>query len=817
MVMAGWLFAVSASVADGILPETATAAADLTNGTYVIKLKSKTNVGYLNYYASCSGGRKFHNTNTTVDGTDLSYFWTLKKNEDDGTFTLQNLSSGAYVPADAERNKNMTSSTEESNAANLKYEAITSPTLEGAVTLYQTNYQNGSNNLYIHCNDHVENGSTGNLSYWDGNYVGDNATTVQFVFYKVETTTVTYNLKDADGNTLETKTVENVPVGSTATAPTFDNTTYAYYNVSYYYSLGVTASDKVVSTTNNTFDVQPVKGTAPFTEGTAYTVKFQASDADCLAYISGDNMTAGLTLDTWAKYTHGLWLFSESGYGVKIYNLAEKKYLQVASGDNQTKAVFTDDESAATAFVVRQNNTSGTFSIQYPGTASAFLGDHVNSNLGLWNPGSSRETEAQNGARSKWTITAVDLTTAQAFANTQIEAVNTDAYNSDGLLQLMYTADQQSSFKQSVSAATDLSALIAIDFPSGVFSPETGVYHQIYNNRTGNSYISSATIRVSTAGELTTDFDSESNRQILRNTSSDALVPQLWQFETSDDAGYYYVKNANVGLYFGKMTAYGSAIEMPAKKEWSGTFQLIEGQSSTQAGFRQSDGHLINAHGGADTKIIADWNGNSMSDAGSNWCIKKVTEVPVTISSAAGYASLALPFAVKIPESSGVKAYIATTIKPTYLQLEEISGNVIPANTGIILGYEGGTTVNLAITTDEAASTDGNVLLGATAKRAGFESDATYVLALNSAGEPAFLQSELTVVPANKAYLLTTSIPTEAQTTAYTFHFGGTVDGISTATKADTTETFYDLKGHRVLYPSRGIYVTGTGKKVLMK
>lgn len=817
MVMAGWLFAVSASADGYTVAETPTAAADLTDGTYVIKMKSKTNVGYLTYYASCSANRKFHNTNTTFDGTDYTYVWKLKKSEDGETFTLQNVATDVYVPADAERNKNMQSSTAESNAANLKYEAITSPTLEGAVTLYQTNNTYSGSNLYIHCNDHVDNGSSDNLSYWNGNNVGDNATTVQFVFYKVtyQTTTVTYNLKNSEGTIIETVTQTDVPEGYTAAIPTFTSTANG---LSYYYSLALSATDKKITTTNNTFDVMLTKGTAPFTDGTAYTVKFKSSDNDCLAYISGDNMTSGLTLDTWAKYTHGLWQFSESGYGVKIYNLAEKKYLQVASSNNQTKAVFTDDESAATVFVVRQNNTTGTFSIQYPGTSCAFLGDHVNSNLGLWNPGSANETNALNSGNSQWTITAVDLTAAQAFANAKIEAEAevTEAYSSEGLLQYAFTSDQKSSFKTSVSAATDLQTLIAVAYPTGAFLPEAGAYHQIYNDRNGNSYISSATIRVSTEGELNTTFDDESNRRIFRNTASDALVPQLWQFEASDAAGYYYVKNANVGQYMGKMTGYGTAVDMPTKKEWSGTFQLVLGKSNTQAGLQQSDGHLLNAHGGVNTQIIADFNNNSMNDDGSNWCIKKVTEVPVTISSV-GYASLCLPFAVAIPENSGVKAYIATTIEPTYLKLQELSGKVIPANTGVLLGYEGGTTVNLAITTDEAASTTGNVLVGATARRAGFESDATYVLARNSAGEAAFLQSELTVVPANKAYLLTSSIPTQSQTSAYTFRFGDTVDGIHTATKAAGSETYYDLNGRRVLYPSRGIYVNGNGEKVLLK
>lgn len=49
------------------------------------------------------------------------------------------------------------------------------------------------------------------------------------------------------------------------------------------------------------------------------------------------------------------------------------------------------------------------------------------------------------------------------------------------------------------------------------------------------------------------------------------------------------------------------------------------------------------------------------------------------------------------------------------------------------------------------------------------------------------------------------------------FADGGTtgVEGAVTATQKK--ETFYDLNGRPVAYPTKGIYVTSSGKKVLFK
>lgn len=85
-----------------------------------------------------------------------------------------------------------------------------------------------------------------------------------------------------------------------------------------------------------------------------------------------------------------------------------------------------------------------------------------------------------------------------------------------------------------------------------------------------------------------------------------------------------------------------------------------------------------------------------------------------------------------------------------------------------------------------------------------------------------FYKSTIEVVPANKAYLLgsniSSSTPTTSAVNAYLFHVGETTGIGQVATDAQSEPAkYYDLNGRRVLYPTRGIYVTGNGQKVLIK
>ena len=70
-------------------------------------------------------------------------------------------------------------------------------------------------------------------------------------------------------------------------------------------------------------------------------------------------------------------------------------------------------------------------------------------------------------------------------------------------------------------------------------------------------------------------------------------------------------------------------------------------------------------------------------------------------------------------------------------------------------------------------------------------------------------------IAANKAYYVSTLATGEA----LSLSFGGPAVGIDQIATpgAEKAQTYYDLQGRRVLYPSNGIYVTGDGQKVFIK
>ena len=211
---------------------------------------------------------------------------------------------------------------------------------------------------------------------------------------------------------------------------------------------------------------------------------------------------------------------------------------------------------------------------------------------------------------------------------------------------------------------------------------------------------------------------------------------------------------------------------------------------------------------------VATWYDNK--DAGNYWQFIKVTEVPLTIA-ANDYTTLCLPFNVKLPENSTVKAYYASQAAGDVLKLTEITG-IIPANEGVILHNTSeaeAANINLTITTEEATLTE-NKLKGVTAKREGYTKLNNYVLAAKN-GATAFYKANFTAIAANKAYLPVANVQ-NAQGVMMAFSFGNEVTGIDNVNAATpAAKKYYDLQGRRVLYPAKGIFVTEDGQKVLFK
>lgn len=210
-----------------------------------------------------------------------------------------------------------------------------------------------------------------------------------------------------------------------------------------------------------------------------------------------------------------------------------------------------------------------------------------------------------------------------------------------------------------------------------------------------------------------------------------------------------------------------------------------------------------------------DFNGGNYADKLENaWILEEVTDeasLPKLTKSMTGeYATIAAPVALNIP--SGVKAYTAK-VNGDKVTLTEISGNVIPAGVAAVIKKTGAESSYEFTFAPAGVSENENDLQGVYATYNVPADTKAYVLANKEKGIGFYLlNAEDRTLAANKAYLVA---PAEASgIKAFTFDFSGTtgIDNLETAVEA---EEYYDLQGRRVMNPTKGIYVTKSGKKVL--
>lgn len=595
---------------------------------------------------------------------------------------------------------------------------------------------------------------------------------------------------------------------------------------SYYYANPtITTENKTVSSENCNFTIQVTVGEMPFKPSTWYTVKFRNNNARYLMHANvGDEkigaqhqMTADYILNTATlnnkvdAFNGALWAFVPDGLGVKLLCKQNGKYVTSDCKMDATGATF----------IVKTNSTGGGFSLQVPGNISGHLGEHDHGNLGVWNT-TWDASESQNDGGSNFQITEASmddvLNVGKAVYSSVINGLTANEAN-----PTMLTAGTEAVLnkaKEMCGNATKIEDLDAAFAHRNYAHPKEGAWYRIKNVKAiEQSYISSESIFVGTDGNLNKSVD----RTVRRKTANDNFVSQLWTMKENAD-GTYRVVNANTNR---PLSAYTSDnVDMPVNEADGGRY-FFRTVPNGFSGITPTDLELMaygntdpqnaysmNAYGGGSNDVINYWHDHS--DKGNYWNFIEVTEIPVTVSAAAGWASLALPFEVTIPAESGVVAYTAQRVDADKLVLSEITDGIIPANEGVILGKEGGADVKLAITHTGKANIEGNKLVGATAKRIGFAAESTYALALDETGQAAFLRNGLDCIPVNKAYLLAEEVP-NLTTTKLSFNFG-TVNGINDAVAEDAqAETYYDLNGRVVLYPHNGIFVTKSGEKVFIK
>lgn len=825
---------VTASAQDARSWAKLSANADLTNavtdlstltdgGTYAFYNVNNSKYITIDNFDNLHFGRAASLTASNAESGLAVFKFHITKNGDKTTYTFETAIGGQYMPAAADNN-GAGGATATGTAASF---VILNHTINEQKPTTKTDGQFVIANEDLSKAFDMGGDDTNQFCGWDGK--GSNC------WYKIVPVTVSetkaYSVPYVTTND-EGNTVASLSGRRTLTeGETFATLTSGI--MPYYYSLTAEQTNYVVSADNCKFTYKLNKeGEAPVEFSTDnnkvwYTLKTRNSDGNYLVR-QADNIIRSGGNDGVSKYDAtcitsldlldgGLWAFVEDGVAVKLLNKQNGKYLRVNGENNQ--ANFNGDASKFYfQKITPKDGFTADFSLQY--AATSFLGDHSTyKGTPLLATYKNAEANVDNG--SAFIAKKIDLNSDADFlalakdaVTAEIDAATANGDSGDELVA--QTAAALSTAKTTVASATNYDAIVAahtaaISYPGNV---DANAYYQIIaqNVPTGKAYISSESMVVNKNGAL--EAGAAGSRIIRRTQASDALIPQMWQLVANAD-GSYKIKNANTNCCIGQVVSNGTGVEMPINNNGAGDYVITKGRAANNF-ILKNGSHMLNAFQGDHNTIIADYNGNNSGDTGSNWVIKKVTTVPVSITDAK-YATVAFPFATKVA-TAGVKAYYATGAADGMITLVEYPEGIIPANQGALLYNEAGaTTANLEIVTTEK-TVEGNKLMPATAKRSGFAANETYVLAKNSANEAAFLKNGLTVIPANKAYIAAETIPADNNgSNVLNFNFGQVtgINGVVAADKAGVQ--YFDLQGRRVLYPAHGIFVTNTGKKVFVK
>ena len=322
-----------------------------TDGCFLIYSESSSGSGWVHYDAT--QGRKYRvatdvDLSSGVTEEQAKFIWKLINDESTGTFALINLADGVYMPADPSRNANMSATT----TANLALDEVVQG--EGKWYLYQTNFTNSGNLLYIHTNAP---GGYPNLSYWDSKSV--DGTSIRAQFYKVGLPETSYTVNYMqDGEQIGTATL-TYPTGfDVPEALLFKEVPVGY----------IVQGSSTLS--GNTYTINVVPDILP-DAGKYYRIGYDFGGNDGVKYMqstaSGVSGKANALLMTDEKGEGSIFLVEEVSGNLRLKSISTGKYLNedggsrglYDTGGNVTFTVGTDGKIKIQAPSYLHANVSG--------------------------------------------------------------------------------------------------------------------------------------------------------------------------------------------------------------------------------------------------------------------------------------------------------------------------------------------------------------------------------------------------------------------------------------------------------------------------
>lgn len=311
------------------------------------------------------------------------------------------------------------------------------------------------------------------------------------------------------------------------------------------------------------------------------------------------------------------------------------------------------------------------------------------------------------------------------------------------------------------------------------------------------------------------------------NRSDKDIASYIWRLTAAPTSGKYYMKSQ--GLALGEIPNGGDkcvplqqdGFEITVAKNSSGYYTFTTGKGNQGYihaigyGETQQDDSF---HYTAEGDFVVAW---TASENPSQWTIEPIESFTVTIGTG-GWSSFnyAFPIAFSVDEVSNV--YISTSENTgvvTLASIEAVDGMIsVPSNTPIFVeGTAGNTCTVDLLTTEPTTNVSANKLRGTTLPQTATltGTETAYVIATRDSKTALYKLGTDVKIPCNKAYY----VSRQASTAKLALNFGEVteISNAVTVQPALKDEILYDLSGHRVVYPTRGIYVTGSGRKIFVK
>ena len=643
--------------------------------------------------------------------------------------------------------------------------------------------------------------SPNRLGAWnDAGALGNTGSRFIFEEYVPPTVQVTFNYDSGKGYT--TSRTASILSGKTLTnadVPAVD----------YYTNFNITTSNKTVSSTNKTFTVSCTPN-FPFEEGKVYKMYGNKASSNCFTYNDDTNKRATYEGNKAEVNGKSYWTFEHiSGTENKfyVYNLGAKMYLALTDARAYASFVTESGTIANYSRVIRITPNGTGFNLQHE-TSNACCGTHMGDgtgetkSMGTW---ANSTSPSNDGSRVFIYEINSELT---ALAN---NPVTTGEYVGETTLPRLTTtaaAAGSNPTKANVQAVID-----AMDNPQLSEYLTAGKCYRLFAETTeGNQAL--------TLNGATETYVSADNFTLAPGTVCAVAESSIAQADYI--SSIYRLADGASGLTISNVNA-GAAWAAP-----SGT-DALQGTTGAAAEYQFGvvSGKGNNSYWNIKTTTgTLSLDGTDLKDTTGSPAVvrlKEVTSIPVTIKPTL-WTSLCFPVDVVIP--SNLKAYKAGSTEGKTINLDELAaGTRIPAGTGFLAladadSYtDGAYNFDIATGTETAADLSGNLFTSTNVKRTGMTDVDYFALATKNA-VTGFYKVTSGTVPSNKAYLLGEHLSFSNGTQMLQLAIGEeTETGIANihAENGGKAETYYDLNGRLVVYPTRGVYVTGSGRKVFVK